>query len=123
TGTLNASLVNIVSESADKTRTVRIGDGNIYSYEGDLLSMRLGSYRWDFYDRDGLLLGYFGTSFYTNDPQRRGMTWTGTKSFITISKQVGGILRSFFDADLDNNTLYLSGGWSGSQSNSARLTL
>lgn len=123
TGTLNASLVNIVSESADKTRTVRIGDGNIYSYEGDLLSMRLGSYRWDFYDRDGLLLGYFGTSFYTSDPQRRGMSWTGTKSFITISKQVGGILRSFFDADLDNNTLYLSGGWSGSQSNSARLTL
>src|SRR5690606_18852388 len=123
TGTLNASLVNIVSESADKTRSVRIGDGSIYSYEGDLLAMRLGMYRWDFYDKDGALLGYFGTSFYIDQPERRGMSWIGTKSFISIEKEVDGILRSFFDADIDNNVLYLTAGWSGSQSGSARLTL
>src|SRR5690606_9043131 len=42
-GTLNASLVNVISASTD--RSVRIADGNVYSYYQNEETMRFGSYR------------------------------------------------------------------------------
>src|SRR5690606_23124786 len=122
-GTLNASLVSVVSSSGD--RTVRIADGNVYSYYQGNETMRFGSYLMELYDsRNHNRLGYFGVARRTGDVERRGMAWVGDQSFISINKDThDGQLRSLFDADLDNNRLYLSGGWSGSQSGSATVSV
>jgi len=104
---------------------VRIADGNVYSYYQGDETMRFGSYLMELYDsRNHNRLGYFGVARRTGDVERRGMAWVGDQSFISINKDThDGQLRSFFDADLDNNRLYLSGGWSGSQSGSATVSV
>ena len=123
-GTLNASLVNVISESSDRTRTVRIGDGNVYSYDNNDLSMRFGSYRLELFDTlNKEKLGHFGVAYLIEDVERRGMAWVGEQSFISIDKYVDGVLRSFFEADFESNILYLSGGWSGNQSGTASVTI
>lgn len=123
-GTLNASLVNVISESADHTRSVKIADGNVYSYDNNDLSMGFGSYRLELFDTlNKEKLGQFGVSYLIEDVEKRGMSWVGEQSFISIDQDVDGVLRSFFEASIENNFLYLSGGWSGSQSGTASVTI
>jgi len=121
-GTLNASLVNVISASTD--RSVRIADGNVYSYYQNEETMRFGSYRIELFDSlNKSQLGHFGVAFRTGDVESRGMSWVGHQSFISIGKNVDGTIRSFFDANLDDNILEVCGGFSGSQENAAEIRM
>lgn len=88
-GTLNASLVNIITESGDKSSKVSIQNGNVYSYQNGQLSMRYGNYRLEMYDykNTGEMLGYLGTSYVTGDDSRRGLSIVCTRNFITLGRR------------------------------------
>src|SRR5690606_20819295 len=120
--TLNVSLVNVMSASTD--RSVRSADGNVYSYYQNEETMRFGSYRIELFDSlNKSQLGHFGVAFRTGDVESRGMSWVGHQSFISIGKNVDGTIRSFFDANLDDNILEVCGGFSGSQENAAEIRM
>src|SRR5690606_29619235 len=105
---LNASLVNVISASTD--RSVRIADGNVYSYYQNEETMRFGSYRIELFDSlNKSQLGHFGVAFRTGDVESRGMSWVGHQSFISILKKVEGTICSFFEANLYYNILVVSG--------------
>ena len=88
-GTLNASLVNIISEGVDGTRKVAIQNGNVYSYVSGQLSMRYGNYRLEMYDykNTGGMLGYIGTSYLIGDESVRGMSLICEKDFIVVGRR------------------------------------
>lgn len=111
-GTLNASLVNVFTESGDKSSKVTMQNGNVYSYVNGQLSMRYGNYRLELYDykNAGGMLGYIGAAYTTTDASKRGISLVGESDFITIARPVGGgKIRSNFRSSLSNGTTFISG--------------
>lgn len=98
-GTLNASLVNVVTESGDKSSRVSMQNGNVYSYVNGQLSMRYGSYRLELYDyrnQNGGMLGFIGAGYSVDDESRRGLHITGEKDFVWIGRISDGLIKPNF---------------------------
>ncbi|SMO93051.1 phage tail spike protein [Melghirimyces algeriensis] len=110
-GTLNASLVNVFTESGDKASKVTIQNGNVYSYTNGQLSMRYGNYRLEMYDykNAGGMLGYIGTAYDTSNEEYRGISLIGEKDFITLGRLVNGYIRANFRTDFNRGSTAVIG--------------